>query len=347
MNKFTILGETGSGKTCYLLGMYFEMTMGVAGYNILTPNHDEDKNLTLRYSMLNDKKRGASRFPAPSDSVQKYNFKLQYAFKTILPFEWVDYPGGYLDPATNAPDSEQYKQVSQNIKESSTLFICIDGENLCGSDTEMKINNVRRNSALYIVPYLGRFEGKLPPIAMVITKYDLCKNDTNPSEIKEIIEEVFTGLFLRDDVFVAIIPVSLGATLQDDNCSGELEPLNVHLPILMGINFALIDEMEAARRLIRSIDNDISIAQRYRDKEADRFSWFRDDDYIYRKEKEIAASKEEQERIRSNAKYFKSSLAKVNQKMSAIDMIFANGVWQDNKSIHRMWEKLQSVTKHF
>ena len=29
-DKFTILGETGSGKTCYLLGMYYEMTMGVA-----------------------------------------------------------------------------------------------------------------------------------------------------------------------------------------------------------------------------------------------------------------------------------------------------------------------------
>ena len=32
--KFTILGETGSGKTCYLLGMYYEMSMSVANYTV-------------------------------------------------------------------------------------------------------------------------------------------------------------------------------------------------------------------------------------------------------------------------------------------------------------------------
>ena len=46
--KFTILGETGSGKTCYLLGMYYEMSMSVAGYTVIATDPDADKNLTLR-----------------------------------------------------------------------------------------------------------------------------------------------------------------------------------------------------------------------------------------------------------------------------------------------------------
>lgn len=41
--KFTILGETGSGKTCYLLGMYYEMGMSVAGYTVVATNPDDDK----------------------------------------------------------------------------------------------------------------------------------------------------------------------------------------------------------------------------------------------------------------------------------------------------------------
>ena len=74
--KFTILGETGSGKTCYLLGMYYEMSMSVAGYTVIATDPDADKNLTLRYEMLKDKSRGQNRFPAGTNDVQKFNLRL-------------------------------------------------------------------------------------------------------------------------------------------------------------------------------------------------------------------------------------------------------------------------------
>ena len=74
---------------------------------------------------------------------------------------------------------------------------------------------------------------------MLVTKYDMCIDDTDADEIREIVEEAFEGLFGGNDTFVAIIPVSLGDTLEDDDWQGELDPINVHLPILMGINFAL------------------------------------------------------------------------------------------------------------
>ena len=345
--KFTILGETGSGKTCYLLGMYFEMSMGVAGYTIITENADDDKNLATRYEMLNDKARGQSRFPYPSDNVQKYYFDLQYAYETILPFEWIDYPGGWLDPKSKNVNDERYQQVEKNIRESSMLFICIDGDNLRGSNINRKIRNVKMKCAKNIGPYLGSFNGNLPPIAMVVTKYDLCEADTSPAEVKEIIEEAFESLFQRDDVFVAIIPVSLGATLQDDNYSGELEPLNVHLPILMGINFALIKEMELGKKLIGDINGNISDAKRARDKEKDSFFLWRDDDFIRDMEKYIEKWQHHLEEIREIAKYFKKSADRINRDLEEIDLIFMNGSWQDRRTIRKMWEDLQSVTEYF
>lgn len=154
INKFTILGETGSGKTCYLLGMYYEMTMCIAGYTLTTENRDEARNLKTRYKMLSNKKLGQSRFPDPTDKVQTYKFELQYALNSIADFEWIDYPGGFLDPMSENVNSEEYQAVEKNIKESDILFICIDGENLKGNDTRKKIRKVRAKCVNNINPYL-------------------------------------------------------------------------------------------------------------------------------------------------------------------------------------------------
>lgn len=345
--KFTILGETGSGKTCYLLGMYFEMTMGVAGYTLLADNPDEDKDLSLRYEMLNDKERGQNRFPDPSDSMQKYNFSLQYAYEDILPFEWVDYPGGWLDPKIKDTNNAQYQEVAKNIKESSALFICIDGANLVGNNKRAKIQKVKTRCVRNIGPYLGGFNGNLPPIAMLITKYDMCESHTNPNEIREIIETAFEALFEREDAFISIIPVSLGATLEDDSYAGDLEPINIHLPILMGIDFALVEILNYIRKLTDQQNRDIANAKAARDKEADSFFLWRDDDYIKRANEYID---EENNYLKNNlriAKYFKKSLNRVSRDLEDVNMIFFNGSWQDRRTIHKMWDDLHSVVEYF
>ena len=347
INKFTILGETGSGKTCYLLGMYYEMTMGVAGYTLTTQNPDDDKNLTVRYEMLNDKQRGQSRFPDPSDSMQKYNFNLQYAYENILPFEWIDYPGGWLDPKFKDTNNQQYQAVEKNIKESDMLFICIDGANLTGSSPNRKIRNVKSKCGRNISPYLAEFNGKLPPIAMIVTKFDMCEADTDAGEVKEIIEEAFEGLFQRDDVFIAIVPVSLGATLQDDSYSGDLDPLNIHLPILMGINFSLIKMLEYGRYLIEDAKSNIRVADSIKRDEEDSFFLWRDNKKINRMKQYIEDTQKDIEHDKKVAQYFKKSLYRVNRDLAEIDMIFANGNWQDKRTIHRMWDDLQSVANYF
>lgn len=81
----------------------------------------------------------------------------------------------------------------------------------------------------------------LPPTAIVVTKYDLCKDDTDEDELSEIIEEAFSPFFAKDEIrrIVTIIPVSIGANITADDYSGKLKPLNIHLPIFMGIWFAL------------------------------------------------------------------------------------------------------------
>lgn len=243
--KLTILGMSGSGKTCYFLGMFYKMTGGLKGYNLHTDD-DTHTELTHRYEVLNDESKGQGRFPKPTDMPEKFNFNLQYGYQDILSFEWADYPGGYLKEK-NDGDVEGYTDVKNSILNSSTLFICIDGSLLYGDDTEEKIERVRDNCSNTINHFFSEYRqenGNLPPTAFIITKYDECSQDTDLDELCEIVEEAFSGFFteiIGAKNITTIIPVTLGKSIKDDEYAGNLKPENIHLPIFMGIWFALRD----------------------------------------------------------------------------------------------------------
>lgn len=246
--KMTIMGMSGSGKTCYLLGMYYKMVAGMKGYSIFAADEDVDSDMRKRYKKLCDSSLGAERFPLGTDNATSYEFELQYSCRTVLSFDWLDYPGGDLELKYEG-DVERYNTIKKSISESATLFICVDGAMLVGDDQEEKIDNIKSGCSSVINPFLSRYlkeNGKLPPTAVIVTKFDKCA-DTDEEELCEIVKEVFSPLFAddssKDKNIVTIIPVSIGKNIEDDNFSGKLKPSNIHLPIFMGIWFALYEKI--------------------------------------------------------------------------------------------------------
>ena len=278
---FTILGEALSGKTTYLLAMYSELTPGVNGYSIVAQSDKLNTELLRAFDILDDESIGTERFPERTDQIQKYLFDLNYENKTIMPFEWIDYPGGLLRNATY----EGYDEVSKTIKESSTLFICVDGKLLVGDDTERKIKRVKRKCSMSVNPFFGKYfkaGGKLPPVGIILTKADLFRHDTDDAEVRKILAEAFSPLFVSRETLIGVIPVTLGEHIQDDNYCGELDPVNVHLPIFMGIYFALKEQIAAYNLRIQSNRNSISNWEYLKRDEQDSFFIWRDDDKIRR-----------------------------------------------------------------
>lgn len=334
--KFTILGESGSGKTCYLLGMYMSMNMDLEsiGYTIVAQDAQIKKTLTTNYNKLEDDTSGQGRFPDTTDQVQKYNFDLQYSFETILPFEWIDYPGGFLDPTSRDVTSEQYKEVEQSIRKSSTLFICIDGENLVEGNINAKIRRVKRKCVARINPYLGelkeklkRENQKLPPICIIVTKYDLCADCLRNDELRTIIEESFKPLFLSADTFVVVIPVSLGENIKDDNYKGELDPVNVHLPILFGITRALNEVIADCN--ISAVSKTVSknILEQDKSDEEDRWFFMRDEYRIRILDSAISSTEKEIKDLLKIADIARKNQTTVNKELEAINMVFYDGRW--------------------
>ena len=69
-------------------------------------------------------------------------------------------------------------------------------------------------------------------------------NDANEEEIRVILQEAFNPLFVANNIRIGVIPVTLGENIQDDNYSGEVAPVNIHLLIFIGIWCALNDRIK-------------------------------------------------------------------------------------------------------
>ena len=193
----------------------------------------------------------------------------------------------------------------------------------------------------------------------------MCMHDTDEDEIKEIIqhEKVFGGLF-KKDTFIAVIPVSLGDTLMDDSYSGDLDPINISLPILLGVNFALIDLLYEGKALIEEHQKlkeenqkELNWARNQKRIEDNRWGITRwlfggyDPDQlqqgIYEVEKDIHEIEKAIKEIREIAGYFKQSSQRINRELEAVNMIFVNGAWQNEHGRRRFWNDVQSVANYF
>ena len=362
--KLTILGESGAGKTCYLLGMHRRMSAGIKEHSLTTLRDADATQLAQMYANLRDTSMGKDRFPQSSSKSETYHFGLNIATYRAMDFEWIDYPGEYVDPAKGHAGSEGYEMVKRSIRESSALLICLDGENLIDGDTEEKIYTVKDNSAVYIMPFITKLAGEfqnqnrtLPPIGIIVTKWDLCMETTTEDELREVVEEVFSPLFKSTETVLAVIPVSLGRSISDDGYRGRIRPINIQLPILYGIRYALRDSIveDEDRKKLNRADSDRYISgkrdeikeqesdiRRWNDEireERNSFFWT-DDDYINTRNQWINDAQAE----------INSLNAKINSKCNECERtigIIDAGILKKQTAIKNLLEAMSGVNLAF
>lgn len=237
--KFTALGLSGSGKTCYVLGLYAQMSIGVNQFNITTEN-DIARNLENRMDSLCDQtKERIDRFPVGTslNDCTDYRFKLHYQNAPIISVSWMDYAGGLLHD--KGEKSEGYEKLSKSIEESTALYIFIDGEKLCKQTFEEKKYEIGWHCSSKINPFITEFANThevLPPIIFVITKMDLCRPffKGGNEEVMRVIGECFSSVWGDKTENVYITATTLGNNIADNNYHGKAEP-NMHIPFFIGL----------------------------------------------------------------------------------------------------------------
>ncbi|MBQ8922220.1 MAG: hypothetical protein IJ060_08690 [Oscillospiraceae bacterium] len=233
--RFTALGMSGCGKTCYVLGMYYQMITGYKGFS-LKADGDSVSKLETWMDQLDDG-NGQERFPAGTGltEVSDYQFKLKYALKDIMTFNWIDYAGGTLRARENNPES--YQALTESIEQSTVLYLFLDGELFCEDDPAVGIRNLKKNVRTlnaYLNEYTESHPDTVPPIVFVITKGDLVSDYWSNYNITQIMHECFDMLMCKDIRFYVTM-VSLGEGIAEDNYSGDVEPIGMHLPFFIGI----------------------------------------------------------------------------------------------------------------
>ena len=265
---FTALGLSGSGKTCYVLGMYYEMCVGVRGFTISTQNSTSAK--LDRWMDKIDDETGPDRFPAGTDTttVEDYCFNLSSKGEFIMTFHWLDYAGGMLQ--SKEENSEVFSEIQESIRNSCALYVFIDGEDLCYEDHDEKIKKVKRKSrkiANYINNFNVETQRSLPPVVFVVTKSDLCAPYLKEGELEGIVHDLFSGVYESGLTYITM--VSLGKDIADDDYSGDVEPINIQTPFFIGIYHEFLKQcIELKREILKANDeNKSAISQMQIDNE--------------------------------------------------------------------------------
>lgn len=299
--KFTMVGMTSSGKTCYITAMYMKMAVGIDAFT-LTTDEETKKKLERDIRILREP-TGQNRFPSATqnneESIRKYEFRLNKDRKEIITFEMMDYAGGAL-----VDMGDVYSQVKKSIEESTALYIFIDGKSLCEDDPEERRENVFYDCALTVTPLLQDFSdshnGYLPPVVFVVTKSDLCKNYVKDTELTSIIKDLFSPAFSPKTTSY-ICAISLGDTISDDDYKGKFKPVNVHLPFFLGSYHEYYNQYILLKNDVQ--ESNLALKKKKIEEEASaskeekRFFFFRNDNYI---KERLAAAKEAEKFIDEN-----------------------------------------------
>ena len=240
--KITMLGTTGSGKTCFMVGMYAVMQLGVHGFTLSAQDSDEDIDLSDKWEQLLE--GGEERYPQPTDQTCNYAFDFSYGFRKLMGFNWLDYRGGALRDKNIQQD---FQTLEKNLRESSCVFLCVSGEYLKKPiESQHELQNLKRQTRVermnHFLQKLYNENGPIP-VVIAITKFDLCAHRTR-DDITEDIKKLFNPLFTNNEKgwLVMICPVSLGKGLADNMTEGIIEPINLHLPLSFAIYSRFVQE---------------------------------------------------------------------------------------------------------
>ena len=262
--KILMLGDSSSGKTCFMLGMYAAIQNG-SKFSLKATDPDEGVEMATLWSTIVGES-GEERWPRGTDTPQIYNFELCYAYKSLIEFEWLDYRGGSM---LDISSDDNVRTLRNYAAESNGLFFCISGKDLREPVTEANLQNIAiKSKANLMGQYLQYLNinrrparKKSFPIIIMVTKYDYCYH-RNKRELMEDVKKMFPPLFApNSDWLVMICPVTLGKELAKNSDNGKIEPKNLEIPVAFVLYCILTEQARIQDEKFTEIDDQLEVLE--------------------------------------------------------------------------------------
>lgn len=239
----TALGNKGSGKTTFLLGMYADLSAGRKGYFLNATNPDTDLLLAGKWDKLLDD--GVLPPPNLADNIP-YAFLFLDGARPLLGVDWLDYRGGALEDEVGAASGD-VPGLHERLNKSDAVYLVVDGGYLVQpveNHTKPGIQRragLRRMTSLLQTAIRAREEaGDLPPsIVVLITKADLiprARRDPLDAVVMDI--QKLLSVCFADGLSTLICPVMLGhfgLNPQGKVRTSDIAPHDLHLPIIFSL----------------------------------------------------------------------------------------------------------------
>ncbi|MDR2570851.1 MAG: hypothetical protein LBD23_11250 [Oscillospiraceae bacterium] len=134
---------------------------------------------------------------------------------------------------------------------------------------------------------------------------------------------------------MSIIPVSLGADIALDGYKGKLAPINIHLPIFMGLLFALKDEVTKKEGKIDELSGTILNDTLNKSNEISKW-FFKDFGYIRQLESNIIKNSYERNNLKDNYDIYKKYTDKLLDELnSKVNLVYFNNLQRRFSDIFR------------
>lgn len=263
MNKMhmgiTMLGASGTGKTCYLYAMADAMQIGSCNFTFTATPYRKSLELQKSWDSII-----TGRWPRGTDESTEYEFMCSYAMRPLATFAWYDYRGGVL---SNPDDEAEQNALFRKMNDSRCLIMCISAEVIRGVlNGDHGVRSVFRIYMNLLQNYRAN-TGKTVPIVFAITKADLLEKGQLDDGVEQIRKNYLAALFAEDPAggwFISFVPVSLGTKLSsgpNNEIQGVIEPANVHIPVLIAIKCAIAELLAIKNAELSGLKNDLA-AQR-------------------------------------------------------------------------------------
>ncbi|MDS0134286.1 MULTISPECIES: hypothetical protein [unclassified Amycolatopsis] len=239
----TALGNSGSGKTTFLLGMYAIMSAGLNGYFLNAPDQDVDLQLAARWERLLDD--GELPPPNPGEMIS-YSFDFLDGLQRLLGIDWLDYRGGALSDARGS-ESEDVPVLHERLAGSDSVYLVLDGSYLVDPVRHatrgaiLRETGLRRMTSLLQGSVQQRIANGAPPPSLVVlvTKSDLVP-PARRQRMEDIVDDIqrLLPICFQEGFTTLICPVQLGEFGQkppDRVPAGLIGPQRLHYPIVFSL----------------------------------------------------------------------------------------------------------------
>lgn len=245
-SNICILGQSRSGKTCYLYAVSHVLSQGinVNGHRIYAVPVDNQQSIRLIEgieSMAN------GQWPEGSINTDSYPFSLYVDGLKLTDFKIIDYRGGIFYSAQDSSQKE-IDNLFDYFENSRCIVYFVDGDTLLNAMNPHGGSIADMNKLLYIQTLVQMCNERMTtsvPIILAITKSDIFSRE-QLEEGKRFLRDRLPYVFSSGNGMVTgITAVTLGKGLGKDakgGLSGELHlntDGNLHVPIL----FALLQEV--------------------------------------------------------------------------------------------------------